>query len=206
MVYTNEYEYIIMSHYSHFTRPVLERLFIGVLLEFGPIFIFLATFGHFHIYKATMILMVTTIVSTVLTYRIQKRLPYLALYVAFITIAFGYLTLLHKAPKFIQMRDTLYDMTCAITLLLGLMINVPFLKIAFHEVIPMTLRAWHRLTYAWIGFFLTVATMNEFVRRHYSLSDWFQFKGTMVLVTIIFGITTLYFFYEREEGKEKGED
>jgi intracellular septation protein len=191
-----------MSHPSRFTRSTLERLIVGLLLEFGPIFIFLAAFGHFHIYKATMLLMIGTIFSTVLTYRLQKRLPYLALYVAFITIAFGYLTLLHREPKFIQMRDTLYDMTMAITLLFGLMINVSFIKIAFHEVIPMKICAWHRLTYAWIGFFLAVAAMNEAVRRYYSLQEWFAFKGIMVLITIVFGITTLYFFYERENEKE----
>lgn len=191
-----------MTSSSRFTRPMLERLFIGILLEFGPIFIFLAAFGSFHIYRATMLLMIATIISTILTYRLQKRLPYLALYVAFITIVFGYMTLLHREPKFIQMRDTLYDLTSAITLLFGLMINIPFLKIAFHQIIPMKMRAWHRLTYAWIGFFLTIAATNEFIRREYSLPDWFQFKGAVVVLTISFGITTLYMFYEREE---KGE-
>lgn len=198
MVYTNAYEYI-MSHSSHFTQSTLRRLAIGILLEFGPIFIFILSFAHFHIYKATLMLMIGTIISTVLTYRLQKRLPYLALYVAFLTIAFGYLTLLHREPKFIQMRDTLYDMTMAITLLLGLMINVSFIKIAFHDLIPMKMRAWHNLTYAWLGFFLTIALMNEFVRRSYSLWEWFRFKGCVVLVTIVFGIVTLYLFYERED-------
>lgn len=188
---------------SHFTRPTINRLLVGAFLEFGPIFIFLAAFGQFHIYKATMLLMIATIVSTVLTYRLQKRLPYVALYVAFITIVFGYMTLLHREPKFIQMRDTLYDMTSAITLLIGLMINVPFLKLAFHQVIPMTLRAWHKLTYAWIGFFLTLATLNEYVRRSFYLDDWFEFKRLMVVVTIAFGIATLYFFYEKEDEPER---
>lgn len=203
MVYTNAYEYIMMSS-SHITKTTLERLFVGILLEFGPIFIFLAAFGHFHVYKATMVLMIATIISTVLTYRIQRRLPYVALYVAFITIVFGYMTITHKEPKFIQMRDTLYDMTCAVTLLLGLMINIPFLKFAFHSLIPMTLRAWHRLTYAWIGFFLTIAALNEFVRHSYSLQDWFLFKGMMVVTTIIFGIATLYLFYEKEADEKMG--
>lgn len=205
MVYTSAYEYI-MSPHSEFTLSTLKRVLAGGLLEFGPILIFLSAFGHFHIYKATMILMIATIASTILTYRFQKRLPYLALYVAFITIAFGYLTLMHREPRFIQMRDTLYDMTCAITLLLGLMINVPFLKIAFHDALPMTLRAWHRLTYAWIAFFLAGATANEIVRRNYSLKEWFDYKGIMVVVTIIFGLVTLYFFYEKPHKKDMLEE
>lgn len=204
MIYTNAYEYI-MSQHSEFTAATLKRVLVGGFLEFGPILIFLSAFGHFHVYKATMILMITTIVSTILTYRLQKRLPYLALYVAFITIAFGYLTLMHREPKFIQMRDTLYDVTCALTLLLGLMINVQFLKIAFQEALPMAVRAWNRLTYAWIGYFLMSALLNEFVRRTYSLKDWFEWKGFMVGVTVIFGLVTLYFFYEKPHKKAAGE-
>lgn len=190
-----------MSKHSHLTLALAKRVLMSGLLEFGPILLFLATFDSFHIYRATMILMIATIISTIVTYRLEKRLPYLALYVAFLTIAFGYLTLLHREPKFIQMRDTLYDLTMAFTLLFGLMINIPFLKMAFHQVLPMTLRAWHCLTYAWIGFFLTIAALNEIVRRNYSLGEWFDFKGFMVCVTIVFGFATLYFFYEGEERK-----
>ncbi len=180
----------------------LKRLLLGIFLEFAPILIFLVTFPHFHIYKATTLLMIATIISTILTYRLQRRLPYLALYVAFLTIAFGYLTLMHREPKFIQMRDSLYDLTCAVTLLIGLMINVPFLKIAFHDLIPMSMRAWHRLTYAWILFFITIATLNEYVRRTQSLHDWFDFKGLMVIVTIVFGFAALFCLYEKEKGTE----
>lgn len=187
-----------------FSPANLKRLMLGILFEFGPIFIFLLTFPHFHIYKATTLLMIATILSTILTYRLQKRLPYLALYVALLTIGFGYLTLMHREPKFIQMRDTLYDLTCAVTLLIGLMINVSFLKIAFHEVLPMSMRAWHQLTYAWVAYFITTATLNEYIRRTATLHDWFGFKGVMVLVTIVFGMIALYLAYEPERKNAHG--
>lgn len=190
-----------MQQPSIFSPSMFKRLLFAILLEFGPILIFLMSFHHFHIYKATMLLMVATIISTVITYRVQKRLPYLALYLALLTIAFGYLTLLHREPKFIQMRDTLYDLTSAVTLLIGLMINVPFLKIAFHDVVPMTVRAWHKLSYAWIGYFAVVASLNEYVRRVYSLTDWFDFKSVMVFVTIVFGFLALHLCYEKEHAK-----
>lgn len=144
-----------------------------------------------------MLLMIATIVSTVATYRLQKRLPYLALYVAFLTICFGYLTISQHEPKFIQMRDTLYDMTCAVTLLIGLMINIQFLKLAFNEVIPMTNRAWQKITYFWIGFFIITAILNEFVRHTYGLQTWFAFKSIMLVITIMFGIVALSMCYEK---------
>lgn len=185
---------------SHTISPhLLKKILLGGMLEFGPIIIFLLSFNFFHIYQATLILMITTIISTVATYRIQKRLPYLALYVALLTLVFGYMTVMHRAPKFIQIRDTLYDITCALTLLIGLMCRVSFLKIAFENVISMTSRAWHRLTYAWIFFFITIAVMNEYVRRTMTFDQWFDFKVFVVGITLIFGCTVLYVVYEKEK-------
>lgn len=187
-----------MIHTFTFSKTLLKQILLGVLLEFGPVLVFLLSFEFFHVYKATIILMVATIFSTFVTFKIQKRLPYVALYVALITSIFGYITLTMHQPRFIQIRDTLYDVTCALTLIIGLMVNVPVLKLAFHEVLPMTRRAWTRFTYAWIIFFLTIAVLNEYVRRTMSLHDWFDFKSIMVAVTAIFGVAVIYFFYEKE--------
>lgn len=187
-----------MKVISIFSRQTVKRLLLAIVLEFGPVIVFLMSFEFFHVYKATIILMVSTIISTIVTYRLQKRLPYVALYVALITSIFGYITLTLHNPKFIQMRDTLYDVTCALTLIVGLMINVKFLKIAFHEVLPMTNRAWTHFTYAWIGFFLSIAVLNEYVRRSMNLQEWFVFKSVMVFATVLFGCAVIYFLYEKE--------
>lgn len=189
--------------FSMFSLKIIKQLLLGVLLEFGPVFVFLIAFERFHIYKATIILMFATIISTFATFRIQKRLPYLALYVALITSIFGYITLSLHAPRFIQMRDTLFDATCALTLLVGSMTNTSFLKLAFHKVIPMSNKAWNKLTYYWIGFFILIATLNEYVRRTVSLAQWFDFKTIMVIVTMVFGCLSLYIVYEIEHEKEK---
>lgn len=188
-----------MSLFSFLSLKLAKKVSLALVLEFGPVVIFILTFTHFHIYKATIMLMVTTIISTIVTYSMQKRLPYLALYVALLTGIFGYSTLLLREPKFIQMRDTLYDVTCALTLIIGLLINVSFLKLAFHKVLPMSMKAWNNLTYAWIGYFITIALANEYIRRTMDLQEWFAFKSAVVGITVVFGIVSLYFLYEKEE-------
>jgi intracellular septation protein len=192
-----------MSVISILSSKKFIQLVTGMVLEFGPIVVFLVSFHHFHIYRATFILMIATIVSTVVTYKMQKRLPYLALYVAFLTIIFGYMTIEYHQPKFIQMKDTLYDATSALTLIIGMMINISFLKLAFNEVIPMPNRAWMKLTYAWTFYFILNAIANEYIRRTYSLQEWFDFKSVVVFVTLIFGCAALYFVYESSEVKLK---
>ena len=177
---------------------MLEHVIFSGFLEFGPVLLFLLSFGHVSIYESTTILMIATIISTIVTYRLQKRIPYLALYLAVITLIFGYMTLHFHKVKFIQMRDTLYDVTCALTLITGVIIKVPFLKLAFSEIISMTDRSWNKLTYLWIGYFIFIAMSNELARRFFSLHDWFTFKGWVVIVTCIFGLASLYLSYEEK--------
>lgn len=148
-----------------------------------------------------MLLMIATIISTIITYRVQKRIPYLALYVAFITIVFGFLTLHFHKVKFIQMRDSLYDATCALTLLLGLRFNISFLSLAFDKILPMTARAWEKLTYMWIGYFLLIAIANEIARRVLTVGDWLVFKAVILIVTSCFGFYSLYIAYEPKNKK-----
>jgi intracellular septation protein len=186
-----------------FSKKMLKHVVFSSLLEFGPVIVFLISFEHLRIYEATIILMIATIISTVATYRLQKRIPYLALYVAMITMIFGYMTVHFHKPKFIQMRDTLYDATCALTLIIGILMRVPFLKLAFGEVIPMTTRAWEKITYAWIGYFIIIAVSNEVVRRLFPIHVWFDFKGFVVGATIIFGLLVLYLNYEEHSETKK---
>ncbi len=180
---------------------LVKRFLIGGFLEFGPVIAFLLSFQNVHIYRATLILMMTTIISTVLTYKIQKRLPYLALYVAFLTVTFGYITIALHQPKFIQMKDTLYDLTCALTIIVGYIFNFSVLKFAFHSVLPMSKRSWDKLTYIWAVFFLLVAGMNEYIRTTKSLHDWFDYKTTILFVTCLFGFASVYYAYEKAEVK-----
>jgi intracellular septation protein len=183
------------------SKKMLTHVAFSGLLEFGPVILFLISSHYVKIYGSTIILMIATIISTVVTFRFQKRIPYVALYVAAITLVFGYMTLHFRNVKFIQMRDTLYDTTSALTLIIGIMINVQFLKLAFGEVISMTTRAWNRLTYLWIGFFILLAISNEVTRRLFSLTEWFHFKGWMVVATSIFGLLSIYISYEEKEEK-----
>lgn len=182
-----------------FSPKTIQHLFLSVFLEFGPVIFFLISFEFFHVYKATLILIIATILSTFFTYKVQKRLPYLALYVALLTSIFGYITLTLHEPKFIQIRDTLYDATFAVTLIVGVVVNKLFLKIAFNKVIPMTDKAWKHISYSWIIFFITLSSLNEYVRRTMSLSTWFDFKSLSVILTLLFGCITLYVFYEEEK-------
>ncbi len=190
---------MLEQKHSFFSPRILRHIIFSAFLEFGPVLAFLASTEYLNIYQSTVLLMVTTIISTFVTYRVQKRIPFLALYIALITTVFGYLTIYSHDVKFIQMRDTLYDMTCALTLVVGMIFQKPFLKYAFEEVFPLTNRAWNRLTHLWIGYFLIIAIANEVVRNFMDFSDWLVFKGVVIAITSVFGLFALYVSFELKD-------
>lgn len=193
---------MFQNKHTFFSPKVLRHIIFSAFLEFGPVLIFLASTEYFSIYESTVILMVTTIISTFITFYVQKRVPFLALYIALITTLFGYLTIHSHNVSFIQIRDTLYDMTCALTLVVGMIFQKPFLKYAFQGVFPLTNRAWTRLTHLWIGYFLLVAFSNEIIRNFFDFSDWLIFKGVVIGFTSIFGLVALYVSFELKDDVE----
>jgi intracellular septation protein len=188
-----------LTKLSFFSPRVLRHIIFSAFLEFAPVLIFLASTEYLSIYESTALLMVSTIVSTFTTFRLQKRVPFLALYIALITTVFGYLTINSHEVKFIQMRDTLYDMTCALTLVTGMIFRKQFLKFAFQEVFPLTSQAWNRLTHLWIGYFLVTAIANEVVRNFFDFSEWLLFKGLVIAFTSVFGLFALYVSFELKD-------
>jgi intracellular septation protein len=182
-----------------FSRNNLRHIIISSFLEFGPVLLFLATTHMMSVYASTVLLMVATIVSTFITFKVQKRIPFLALYIGLITTLFGFLTIHFHNVAFIQMRDTLYDMTCALTLVIGMLFQKPFLKDAFHSLFPLTNRAWNRLTHLWIAYFLITALSNEIIRTLFSFQSWLLFKGFVILATCLFGLYALYISFELKD-------
>lgn len=182
-----------------FTYSVLSKIFMGLLLDFGPVLVFLFTANHFSFYKATFILMTATLISTLFTFVKHKRIPFFAVYITLLTLVFGFVTISHHDPHFIQMRDTIYDLTLAFTLIVGLVFRKLLLKVALGSFIKAHDITWLRITYAWIGFFILNSVANEYVRRVFSKEVWVHFKIDMLPVTIIFAIVTFVFFYEIEE-------
>ncbi len=186
---------------SFFSARVFRHIIFSAFLEFAPVLLFLASTEYVTIYESTALLMVSTIISTFITYRVQSRVPFLALYIALITTVFGYLTINSHELKFIQMRDTLYDITCALTLVVGMIFRKQFLKFAFQDVFPLTNRAWDRLTHLWVGYFLVSAFANEVVRNFFDFYDWLFFKGIVIAITSLFGLFALFVSFELKDDK-----
>jgi intracellular septation protein len=150
-----------------FTKKVLSKLFIGSFLDFSPALVFVLVFELSDFFTATGWFMASTVVVTFIALAIEKRTPFFSLYIAAITILFGASTLFFHSPNYIQIRDTVYDLVLALTLLISYLKGKLLFKRVFSHSIRMSDSAWRNVTKAWIAFFTIIALLNEVVRRLY---------------------------------------
>ena len=180
-----------MTELNSYKDIISPTFFKNIFIEFGPIILFAVCFHIIGPFNATIILMLTTVISTFLIYRLEKRIPYITLYITFLTILFGYITLHKHNVNFLQIRDSVYDFTLAGTLLAGLIFNSLLLKIALTTYIQLKDKAWRFFTYLWIAFFFLNGLLNEFMRHNFTISTWLVYKVIMIGVTIIFTFIAL---------------
>lgn len=178
------------------THKKSERTTIGPILKFaldlGPLAVFFIANARADIFVATGAFMVAILVSLVVTYSIERRLPLLPVVTALMVLAFGSLTLILNDETFIKLKPTIANVLIAAALFIGLAIGRPFLKVVLGTVFELDEEGWRKLTWRWAWFFLFLAVLNEIVWRNSSTDVWVNFKvfGIMPL-TILFSLSQL---------------
>ena len=178
------------------THKKRERPTIGPILKFaldlGPLAVFFIANARADIFVATGAFMVAILVSLVVTYSIERRLPLLPVVTALMVLAFGSLTLILNDETFIKLKPTIANVLIAAALFIGLAIGRPFLKVVLGTVFELDEEGWRKLTWRWAWFFLFLAVLNEIVWRNSSTDVWVNFKvfGIMPL-TILFSLSQL---------------
>lgn len=171
------------------------KIIIKSLLEFLPILSFFVVYEatNKNFFSATFVMMVMTIVYTFYTFHKEKRIPYLALFIALEITIFGSLTLILKDPVYVQIRDTAYDLILGTLILLTGYFRNPIIKKFFGHIFDLDLETWISLSYQWGIFLLTFGISNEIVRRNFAEDIWVSYKFIVFAITLIFG---LYLFWK----------
>jgi len=100
-------------------------------------------------------------------------------------LVFGSLTLILHNDTFIKLKPTIIYVLFGGTLLVGLLLDKPFLSILFDQVFHLTDEGWRKLTWRWVFFFFALAVLNEIVWRNFSTGFWLGFK-LLGVVPLIF--------------------
>ena len=165
--------------------------FIKLFIDIGPLavfFIYYKVSGD--LIEAILPLMLATIISVVISYILEKRIPIMPTLGAGIVVIFGGLTIIFDNKIFIFMKPTIINIMFASILYGGIILKKPLLKYLLGSALKLEEEGWSILTQRWAAFFIALAVLNEIVWRTMSEEFWVSFKVFGILpITFIFTMT-----------------
>lgn len=157
-----------------------------MLLDLGPLVVFLAVYLKFDLIYASAALVVATLIALAVGYWLTKKISYMQLVTAALVVVFGGLTFYFKDPFYLKIKVSIINVLFGSALLIGLWFKKLFLKTMLGEALNLPDGAWHTLTLRWAFFFFGLAILNILIWV-YSEPLWVNFK--------VFGILGLTAFF-----------
>ncbi len=174
------------------TEPVIksETPPSSLLVDLGPLILFLVAYWMTNIFMATLVFMVATAAAVGWSLFKHGKATALLLFSAAMVLIFGGLTLVFQNESFIKVKPTIYYAVVAIILFSGIYTKKPTLKLVMGAAYPeLSDRGWHILTRNFAFFFVAMAVANELVWRNSSTGFWLGYKLWGALpATLIFGM------------------
>ena len=157
----------------------MNKSLLKFITDFGPLLIFFTFYyksGN-NLSVAIPPLIVATLVAVLISYIIEKKIPYLPLVGGIIISIFGGLTLYFNNPVFLYMKPTIINIIFTLILFVGkTFLNRNFLKYFFQNAFQINEMGWDKLNNRWMLFFIFLALINELVWRTQTEAIWVNFK------------------------------
>ena len=168
----------------------MNKSLLKFITDFGPLLIFF--FFYYDSNKDLKVaippFIIATIISLVVVWFLEKKIPMVPLLGGVLITLFGGLTIYFDNPVFIYIKPTIINLLFGLALLFGkYFTNEPILKIMLGKSIALTNEGWEILNKRWMLFFFALAILNELVWRTQSEEFWVNFKVWGLLpITFIF--------------------
>ncbi len=168
----------------------MNKSLIKFVTDFGPLLVFFLFY-----YKSGKDLkvaippfIVATIISLLIVWILEKKIPMVPLLSGILITFFGGLTIYFNNPIFIYIKPTIINILFGLALLLGkFFTDEPILKKILGKAMPLTDQGWKILNTRWMFFFFALAMINEVVWRTQTEEFWVNFKvWGMIPITFIF--------------------
>ena len=173
----------------------MNRSIIKFIADFGPILIFFIIYlkNDNNLKLAIPPFIIATLVSLVVVYFLEKKIPMVPLTSCVLISVFGGLTLYFDNKIFFYMKPTIINLLFAALLFFGkYFTKKPLLKIFFQNAFDLEDEGWKKLNSRWIIFFIFIAILNEAVWRSQPEIFWVNFKVWGLLpITFIFTLSLI---------------
>ena len=168
----------------------MNKSFVKFVTDFGPLVVFF--YFYYHSDKNLKIaippFVLGTVVSLIVVWIIDKKIPMVPLVSGILITLFGGLTIYFDNAVFLYIKPTIINILFGLALLLGkFFTDEPILKKLMGKSLSLTSEGWDLLNKRWVYFFFGVAILNELVWRTQSEEFWVNFKVWGLLpITFIF--------------------
>ena len=168
----------------------MNKSFLKFLTDFGPLAIFFFYYydNNKELSVAIPPLIVATLISLIIVWIFEKKIPPMPLISGILITFFGGLTIYFNDPFFIYIKPTIINILFALALFFGkYFTNEPILKKILGKSMPLSDEGWKILNNRWMYFFIGLAILNELIWRTQSEEFWVNFKvWGMLPITFIF--------------------
>ena len=168
----------------------MNRSIIKFISDFGPLLIFFFIYykNDNNLKLAIPPFIVATLISLVVIYYLEKKIPIVPLAGGIIITLFGGLTLYFDNKVFFYMKPTIINLLFAAILFFGkYFTKKPLLKIFFNNAFNLKDEGWKKLNYNWVFFFIFIGVLNEIIWRTQTEVFWANFKVWGLLpITFLF--------------------
>jgi intracellular septation protein len=181
----------------------------GGLLAFGLAFLVMrlrGMTGDEALVQATWFLVAGSAVGVAVGLIVEKRLALMPLLVGGFALVFGLLTVLTGDGLWVKVKVTALNLSLAVALIGGVLLNKQPLKALLGTVIPINDRAWRTLTLRYGIYFLAVGITNELIRSEPLVGwvagqigrgdvdpadVWVSFRGVLWIASSAFGLSQI---------------
>jgi len=168
----------------------VNKSLLKFITDIGPLVIFFLIYynNDKNLKVAIPPLIVATIISILIVWILEKKIPMVPLLGGILITFFGGLTIYFDNPIFIYLKPTIINILFGLALLFGkYFTKEPVLKKILGKSIPLSDEGWIILNKRWMYFFFALALLNEIVWRTQSEEFWVNFKvWGMLPITFIF--------------------
>lgn len=177
---------------SYALREIVHEWFV----HFGPLLAFFVTFQFFGFYRSTLVLIACALYALFSQLIQSKQLPVFVIISSLFVLIFGGATIHFHNPQFLIIKDSIFDALLGTVFILCPLIKRNILKELFDNLLALKESGWQMISYAWGIFFMASAGLNEFVRQHFHVSIWVEYKAINTVAVIVFG-GILFLFAEK---------
>lgn len=169
-----------------------QQSLIKLAIELAPLVAFFVAYKAWGIFWATGVIVAVTLATLLVSWLLYRKVSVMPVVTAAVVAIFGALTLWLDDPTFFYRKPTIVNLLFAGVLTAGILTGRPLIKTLFGEQLQLTDEGWGKLTWRWIGFFLVVAALNEYVWRNFPEPTWVNFKVFGILpLTMAFAVAQI---------------